>query len=68
MKCPKCQADNPEAQRFCGECGTRFEAGERQIASPTWTLEIPAQELGTGALFAGRYQIIDELRERFRKK
>jgi serine/threonine protein kinase len=22
MKCPKCQADNPETVKFCGECGT----------------------------------------------
>ena len=22
MKCPKCQAENPEAVKFCGECGT----------------------------------------------
>jgi len=21
MKCPKCQAENPDAQKFCGECG-----------------------------------------------
>jgi class 3 adenylate cyclase len=21
MKCPKCQTDNPDAQKFCGECG-----------------------------------------------
>jgi serine/threonine protein kinase/Tfp pilus assembly protein PilF len=30
-------------------------------ASPTQTLEIPKDELSTGALFAGRYQIIEEL-------
>jgi class 3 adenylate cyclase len=25
MKCPKCQTENPDTQKFCGECGTRFE-------------------------------------------
>lgn len=25
MKCPKCHFENPEDQRFCGECGTRLE-------------------------------------------
>jgi predicted amidophosphoribosyltransferase len=25
MKCPKCQYDNPEAARFCSECGTKLE-------------------------------------------
>jgi signal transduction histidine kinase len=22
MKCPRCQHENPESQKFCGECGT----------------------------------------------
>jgi tetratricopeptide (TPR) repeat protein/archaellum biogenesis ATPase FlaH len=26
MKCPKCQADNPEGVKFCGECGQPFQA------------------------------------------
>ena len=25
MKCPKCQARNPEAMKFCGECGAELE-------------------------------------------
>ncbi len=25
MKCPKCQADNPEGMKFCGKCGTKSE-------------------------------------------
>jgi len=24
MKCPKCHTDNPDTQRFCGECGTQL--------------------------------------------
>jgi len=24
MKCPKCQAENPETNKFCPECGTKF--------------------------------------------
>lgn len=24
MKCPRCQAENPAGQRFCGECGVRL--------------------------------------------
>jgi GAF domain-containing protein len=26
MKCPRCQQDNPTAQKFCGECGTPLKA------------------------------------------
>ncbi|MBN2463743.1 MAG: zinc ribbon domain-containing protein [Dehalococcoidia bacterium] len=25
MKCLKCQADNPDSQKFCGECGAKLE-------------------------------------------
>ena len=24
MKCPKCQAEAPETQKFCGECGSKL--------------------------------------------
>jgi serine/threonine protein kinase/Tfp pilus assembly protein PilF len=56
VKCPQCRFDNPEDTLYCGKCGTKIaEDGF------TRTLETPAQELNTGALFAGRYQIIEEL-------
>jgi len=25
MKCPKCQSENPDGQKFCGECGSKLE-------------------------------------------
>jgi class 3 adenylate cyclase len=28
MKCPKCQFENPENSKFCGECGSSFEMEE----------------------------------------
>jgi serine/threonine protein kinase/tetratricopeptide (TPR) repeat protein len=60
VKCPKCQADNPDTQRFCGDCGTQLpESGK--IPIPTRTLDTPREELTTGSTFAGRYQIIEEL-------
>ena len=60
MKCPKCQAENPETKQFCGDCGTQLLPSEK-IPPRTETLEAPLQELTTGSSFAGRYQIIEEL-------
>ena len=25
MKCPKCQFENPDGMKFCGECGAKLE-------------------------------------------
>jgi serine/threonine protein kinase/Tfp pilus assembly protein PilF len=61
IKCPKCHFDNPDTQRFCGECGTKLIALKEISVSPTETFETPTEELTTGATFAGRYQIIEEL-------
>ncbi|OGD11740.1 MAG: hypothetical protein A2Y86_09470 [Candidatus Aminicenantes bacterium RBG_13_62_12] len=64
INCPRCRADNPETQRFCGECGTTL--GERKppiVSAPyvTETLQTPIHELDTGTTLAGRYQVIEEL-------
>jgi len=61
MKCPKCNADNPEASRFCADCGTQLPDLEKKPNAYTKTLESPKEELTTGSTFAGRYQIIEEL-------
>jgi tetratricopeptide (TPR) repeat protein len=99
ITCPKCRADNPETQKFCGECGAPLTASlstpssrpmppsepaapsepasasqlapsSQPGASPqapakpslvTETLETAHEELTLGSLFAGRYQIIEEL-------
>jgi len=69
LKCPQCHFDNPDTQRFCGECGTQIGGHEPKspefgIVSPyskTETLQTPVRELSTGSSFAGRYQIIEEL-------
>jgi serine/threonine-protein kinase len=67
MKCPKCQLENPETQRFCGECGTKLGPGSSEAQSAgaeislTETARTPVKGLTTGSTFAGRYQIIEEL-------
>jgi serine/threonine protein kinase/tetratricopeptide (TPR) repeat protein len=57
IECPKCQHENPDETAFCGKCGTKFDAD----VGPTKTLETPTEELRRGGVFAGRYEIIEEL-------
>lgn len=61
MKCPKCQFENPDNTRFCGNCGTHFPSAIHISPSPTETFEQQEEELIIGSTFAGRYQIIEEL-------
>ena len=60
MKCPKCQTENPDTQKFCGECATALTQADAQ-PSFTKTLETQPDELTRGTFFAGRYEIIEEL-------
>jgi serine/threonine protein kinase/tetratricopeptide (TPR) repeat protein len=59
--CPKCEFDNPEGTRFCGNCAAPLHAAEDARPSFTKTLETPVDELRRGALFADRYEIIEKL-------
>ncbi len=59
MKCPKCQNDNPDTLKFCGECAKPLPSSKE--IPVTETLEIPIEELTLGTTFAGRYEIIEEL-------
>jgi serine/threonine protein kinase len=62
MKCFACDYENPKETRFCGNCGARLSRPEEPAASPTETLKTPSfRELVPGTVFAGRYQIIEEL-------
>ncbi len=60
-QCPKCKTANPDESKFCNECGSQLDSIDQMAASPTQTLEAPREDLATGATFAGRYQVIDQL-------
>ncbi len=74
MKCPRCQFENPDGAVFCAKCGKRFETstigqqGARGMKldfkaslSVTKTLETSPEGLGKRELFAGRFELIEEL-------
>jgi serine/threonine protein kinase/Tfp pilus assembly protein PilF len=61
MKCPKCQTDNPSGSKYCMECATPLPVSKEIPISQTETFQTPIKELSTGATFAGRYQVIEEL-------
>jgi len=60
-KCPTCHSENPDTQRFCGECGAQLPPPQKHRPIVTETLQAPIHELTTGSTFAGRYQVIEEL-------
>jgi len=58
-KCPKCHHENPDDSVYCGKCATQLPSIKE--IEVTETIETPKEELTTGSVFAGRYQIIEEL-------
>ena len=61
MKCPGCDADNPDTAHFCAECGTGLRSPEGVRKTLTRPLAAAREELATGSTFAERYQIIEEI-------
>jgi serine/threonine protein kinase/tetratricopeptide (TPR) repeat protein len=61
VTCPKCLTENTQDSRFCKTCATSLPGTHASGVTLTQTLERPIQELSPGALFAGRYQIIEDL-------
>ena len=59
MKCPHCGSENTPDSKFCRSCASPLaEPGEYIL---TETIRAPAKELDSGTVFAGRYQVIEEL-------
>jgi len=61
MICPQCQADNRPDSRFCHKCATPLQIDKSGKVDQTLTLEISPAGLARGAVFAGRYEVIEEL-------
>jgi serine/threonine protein kinase/Flp pilus assembly protein TadD len=58
-ECPKCHTENPDHQKFCGECAAPLPKKEDEVH--TKTFETPTEKLTRGSLFADRYEVIEEL-------
>jgi len=62
IKCPRCQTENSSDFKFCRECATPLPGHPKPPdISVTRTLEASIDDLTRGAIFAGRYEIIEEL-------
>jgi len=62
MKCPSCLADNQPDSRYCSRCATPLPGDT--TPSPfgyTKTLIAAFENLQRGSVFAGRYEIIEEI-------
>jgi serine/threonine protein kinase len=57
VKCPKCQTENPDSVKFCGECGTHL--GPTKDTFITKTLQTPLAS--PDKAIAGKYKILTEL-------
>jgi predicted Ser/Thr protein kinase len=61
MICPQCQAENQADSRFCHKCATPLQIDKGGPIDRTLTLEFSPAALARGTLFAGRYEVIEEL-------
>jgi tetratricopeptide (TPR) repeat protein len=62
--CPQCRTPNSTSSLFCSHCGARLdESGTLSYSSDATETSKPADRLNfpPGALFAGRYLIVEEL-------
>jgi non-specific serine/threonine protein kinase/serine/threonine-protein kinase len=57
IKCPKCQTDNSDTQKFCGECGTQLKPSHAE----TRTLRTSAKESTIGEIVSEKYKLLEEL-------
>jgi serine/threonine protein kinase len=55
MTCPNCRTENPSGSRFCHNCASPLQE------TLTKTVKSPTFEIARGHLFAGRYEVIEDL-------
>jgi serine/threonine protein kinase len=64
MHCPRCQAENRDDSKFCGECGARLGPGlDAGSGGASFTTPLDASPLAPrpGTLVVGKYQVLAEI-------
>jgi tetratricopeptide (TPR) repeat protein/tRNA A-37 threonylcarbamoyl transferase component Bud32/TolB-like protein len=61
MECRFCRFENPSNTHFCGQCGAPLQPGQSKGPGTATLQAAVIKELATGSIFAGRYQVIEEL-------
>ncbi len=61
MKCSKCQFENPENTKFCGNCAAPLLVLDETLDAPTETLVTPVPDITRGSILSDRYEIIEEI-------
>ncbi len=64
MKCPKCNTDNPDSNKFCRKCATPLTKIPGTLTSPPIEEEVhekSALDFAPGQYFGKRYQIIEAI-------
>ncbi|MBN1222506.1 MAG: protein kinase [Candidatus Aminicenantes bacterium] len=57
VRCPKCQTNNPDSVKFCGECGTHLHPAKDISITKTLKNPKPFKPI------AGKYEIVEKLGE-----
>ena len=63
ITCMSCQFENPPDTRFCGNCGEplQFKVEDDAMLAKTLALDTSFVRMDRGTVFAGRYEVIEEL-------
>jgi serine/threonine-protein kinase len=61
--CARCHFENPDDTTFCGKCAAPLKERPGAEDSATRTLDLSGEGFTTGAVIAGRYEIIECLGE-----